>query len=496
MKRLLAVLLAVCFAVSACDFDVYDLPLPGGADTGSDPLTIHVEFGDVLDLVPESAVKVNDVSVGKVKAVKLVDGHADVTVEVRRDTRLPADTTAQIRQTSLLGEKFVDLVAPTAASGSSASGGTTATTGTPGTTGMLRDGDTIPLARTGRNPEIEEVLGALSLVLNGGGVAQLKTISVELNKALAGHEDAARSVLTQVETLMRNLDDNRSSIVRALEATDRLSKAVRRQEGTIDATLEELPSALRSIDAQRQDLVKMLQALSELGDVGVRVIKASKDNTISVVRNLEPTLTQLANAGDDLVDALDTAPTYPFVDEVVGRDPQVARNLHMGDYVNLSIDLQLDVGGPIDAALSGSLLPSAVNPTKTVSDVLACLGSLKADSKACKDVVSTVSGLLNITNECRKPGNRDAAICKVLNLVPGLPVPGLGGATQPPGSATNPLTDLLGSLGLSRAAPGAPLTTKRAPVSYRELTGVYDPALVMLLVPGLDTATPSAGGGR
>ena len=35
--------------------------------------------------------------------------------------------------------------------------------------------------------------------------------------------------------------------------------------------------------------------------------------------------------------------TYPFVDEVVGRDPQVARNLHMGDYTNLSITLDLDL---------------------------------------------------------------------------------------------------------------------------------------------------------
>ena len=42
--------------------------------------------------------------------------------------------------------------------------------------------------------------------------------------------------------------------------------------------------------------------------------------------------------------------TYPFVDEVVGRDPQVARNLHMGDYTNLSItlDVDLDTGHAAD----------------------------------------------------------------------------------------------------------------------------------------------------
>src|SRR3954462_11133360 len=89
----------------------------------------------------------------------------------------------------------------------------------------------------------------------------------------------------------------------------------------------------------------MLQALSRLGDVGVRVIGASRDATIHVVQNLQPTPPQLANAGDSLVKSRGTALTYPVGDEAVGRDPQVARNLHMGDYVTLSIDLQATCPG-------------------------------------------------------------------------------------------------------------------------------------------------------
>ena len=43
--------------------------------------------------------------------------------------------------------------------------------------------------------------------------------------------------------------------------------------------------------------------------------------------------------------------TYPFVDEAIGRDPQVARNLHMGDYTNLSVNLDIDLADlnlPVD----------------------------------------------------------------------------------------------------------------------------------------------------
>ena len=68
------------------------------SSSGKDPLTLHIQFADVLDLVPQSAVKVNDVSVGKVTDVKLVDGVADVTLKVRRDTDLPQNAVASIGQ--------------------------------------------------------------------------------------------------------------------------------------------------------------------------------------------------------------------------------------------------------------------------------------------------------------------------------------------------------------------------------------------------------------
>ena len=58
-------LVAGALVLSGCS--VYDVPLPGGADVGKNPITVTVMFRDVLDLVPQSTVKVDDVTVGKVK---------------------------------------------------------------------------------------------------------------------------------------------------------------------------------------------------------------------------------------------------------------------------------------------------------------------------------------------------------------------------------------------------------------------------------------------
>ncbi|MCW2826452.1 MAG: hypothetical protein JWQ67_68, partial [Marmoricola sp.] len=321
---LLSALVSALLVLSGCS--VYDAPLPGGPSTGHNPMTIKVMFRDVLDLVPQSTVKVNDVTVGKVKKVELKGYLAQVTVEVPGDIDLPDNARAQIRQTSLLGEKFVQLEPPSQ----------------PGT-GKLSNGDTIGLDRTGRNPEVEEVFGALSLLLNGGGVGQLKTIVSELNNTFDGRESEVRSVLDQIRSFMGQLDRNKESIVAALENTNRLASELKKQDTTIKSALDNVPATLQSVNRQRDDLVKLLQALNRLSGVGVRVIQASKESTINSLRSLAPVLDGFAKAGENMPKSFQVFLTYPFVDEAIGRDPQVARNLHMGDFTNLSVNLDVDV---------------------------------------------------------------------------------------------------------------------------------------------------------
>ncbi|KRF01427.1 hypothetical protein ASG88_08110 [Nocardioides sp. Soil777] len=466
MKRVKAVvlLLMTALTMSACDFDVYKLPLPGGPDVGSDPMTVRVHFVDVLDLVPKSTVKVNDVTVGQVTDVSLDGYSAVVELEMRGDVELPDNAVAEIRQTSLLGEKFVSLAAPTEAPSDN----------------RLQSGDEIPLERTGRNPEVEEVLGALSLLLNGGGVAQLKTITQELNLALEGREGTARSVLRQVRDFMQQLDDNKGDIVDAIEKLNRLALSIREEQPTIDAALEELPSALDSIDRQREDLVAMLESLEDLSSVGVRVIRASKDATIDSLEALDPVLTQLAASGDDFTKAFHVFLTYPFVDEVVGRDPQVARNLHMGDYTNLSVTLDIDLSqGTTGLPTLPTNLPTQVDPTVIVNNVLDCLASGDLASAACQKVLATPTDLLKLQQECREERNKDKDVCREVNQVPNLPLP--TETTSVPGVPV-PLPSLPTVPGLGRA--GTQERTVRGP-TYGELMDSFDPALVSLLVPGM-----------
>ena len=192
---------AAALVLSGCS--VYDAPLPGGADTGDNPITVTVMFRDVLDLVPQSTVKVNDVTVGKVN-----EGRAQGLRRRGHRSRCPATSSCRTTPAPRSGRPAC-----------SARSSSAQRARDDRARGKLANGDVIALDRTGRNPEVEEVLGALSLLLNGGGVGQLKTIFSELNNALEGREPEVRSVLTQLRVFMGQLDENKAPSSPPIENT-------------------------------------------------------------------------------------------------------------------------------------------------------------------------------------------------------------------------------------------------------------------------------------
>ncbi|MFF4242636.1 MCE family protein [Actinomadura geliboluensis] len=312
VPKLVAALTAGAVLAAGCSVRLEDVPLPGGADVGDHPYTVKVQFEDVLNLVPQAAVRVNDVPVGRVKKVSLPKGawQAEVTLIINGDVHLPSNAVANLEQSSLLGEKYVKLAAPTTAPSPQ----------------RLTDGAVIPASRTTRNADTEEVFGALSLLLSGGGLPQIRTINRELNQALNGREDKVRSALENLNTFTSTLNRNRQSIVNALDGLNRLSSTVASRNGQVSTVLTDLSPGLKVLEEQRGRLVEMLRRLEKLSDVAVKTINASKDDTAANLRALSVILRKLADSGRDLPKSLEILLTYPFTDE--------ALKAIKGDYLN------------------------------------------------------------------------------------------------------------------------------------------------------------------
>lgn len=350
-----ALALATAYSVTVVRWEAPDLnltgieqfPLPGGADLGDHPYEITAEFDDVLSLVPQSAVKVNDVAVGRVTRIALdpADWSATVTMRVNGDVTLPADAYAHLEQSSLLGEKYVQLSAPAKGHG------------------RLADGDRIPMSRTNRNPEVEEVFGALSMLLNGGGIQQIRTITTELGTALRGNETEVRSLLKRLNTLVTTLDGNKSDITAALDGVNRLAATLAGRERDVGTVLTRLSPGLKVLERQRASLLTMLSALDTLSGVAVDTVNRSKADLIADLKALGPTLQALADSGKALPDSLQVLLTYPFTDEVL-------RGVK-GDYLNVYLDVTAAPGTriipaltpPDDTAKPGPAAPLPLPPT-------------------------------------------------------------------------------------------------------------------------------------
>jgi phospholipid/cholesterol/gamma-HCH transport system substrate-binding protein len=389
--------------LTACN-GIQDVSLPGGNATGGHVYHVKVEFRDVLDLVPQAAVRVDDVPVGDVEKVQLDGFHAVVTVRVKDSVKLPKNAHAELRSTSLLGEKFVALEQPPAGIKP---------------VGRLSNNDVIPLAATGRNPEFEEVFTALSALLNGGGVAQIQTISVELSNALAGRESQVRDVLTQLTTLVGSLDDSKAQIVKALDSVDRLAKRLAAQKGTIAQALDDIPSALAVLADQRHDLTRVLTSLSKLGGIGTSVIRATRENTVASLRSLQPVLDNLVSAKANIVNSLELLLNFPF--------PASSTNAIHGDYAGLYATVDLNLTDVI-AGLTGPTAPTTQCPA----------GSTPVPLAGCLPVATGGTSPLPSLPTLPLP-----------KAVPSLPLPGSAGGGSSgsgQGGASGPSGGLLGTI--------------------------------------------------
>ncbi|MET3862476.1 phospholipid/cholesterol/gamma-HCH transport system substrate-binding protein [Dietzia sp. 2505] len=311
---------AVLLAGAGCTWEgLNSLPLPGAQGNGEGAYEVTIEMPNVTTITRNSPVRVNDVNVGSITGMRVEDYTAIVTVSLNEDVRLPANAHAKIGQTSLLGSQHLEIFPPP--------------DGEP--EGSLSDGDVIPLARAGVYPTTEQTLSALSVVLTNGGLAQFETISRELNTALDGRQFEAKEVISQLETTVSGLDQQRADIIAAMDGLDRLSRQINEQNDTLAKALGQMPEALSLVNAQKQELTTALVSLGDFGNKANQLIDAGGgSNLVANLQDITPVLEGLANSGRNLTRVMQILITFPF--------PQAGiDNFLRGDYANLYIDADM-----------------------------------------------------------------------------------------------------------------------------------------------------------
>jgi phospholipid/cholesterol/gamma-HCH transport system substrate-binding protein len=261
---------------------------------------------------------VNDVTVGTVTKIQRQDWHALITMRINGDVDLPANATAKMGQTSLLGTVHVELAPPSDAPPQ----------------GRLHNGSLIPLSNAGAYPTTEQTLSVASVFLNGGGLGQVQEITKAFSTAFAGREDDLRNLIQRLDEFIGHVDEQKNDIIAANESVNSLAGQFAAQQPVLDNALHKIPDALAVLKNQRDNLA---EAFDRLGKFSALAADSANQTNEALVREFEdigPVLDSLANAGPALTRSLSVLPTFPWPKENITK-------FFRGDATNITMIIDL-----------------------------------------------------------------------------------------------------------------------------------------------------------
>jgi phospholipid/cholesterol/gamma-HCH transport system substrate-binding protein len=245
-------------------------------------------FHDVGDLVNGATVQLNDVEIGSVTDIGLVMQNGEMLARVGMDlensARVPAtNLSALIRQTSLLGEQFVDLVPR-------ASGGPF----------VDASGMTIPLDRTDRRVSVETFLGDLSSFIGGGGLEDLNRFTHAQALILENRGERFGQVIGDLEKFTGVLAQRRFDVENAIDDLAGASSTLVHNKDTLDSFLDSLDEANQLLAGQGNRLRGLFVALQRFGRVNSRFLAQHEGAIDRQFRALRPIFSGLASAQGEL----------------------------------------------------------------------------------------------------------------------------------------------------------------------------------------------------
>jgi phospholipid/cholesterol/gamma-HCH transport system substrate-binding protein len=312
--------------LAGCQFGgLNSLALPGTAGHGRGAYSITVDLADVATLPQNSPVMIDDVSVGSVSGIQAMqrpDGsfYAAVKLALDRKVVLPANSTARVAQTSLLGSQHVELAAPT----------------NQPPVGRLSDGSTIQESHTSRYPTTEEVLSALGVVVNKGNLGALQEVTDETYKAVAGRGSQFTNLVPRLAELTAGLNKQVNDIIAALDGLDRFSTILANNKDSLGRALDSLPDALLVLNKNRDNIIQAFAALKKVATVASHVLAETKVDFAEDLKSLYSATKALADNRKNFVTSLQLLLTFPFPNFGI---KQAVR----GDYLNVFTTFDLTV---------------------------------------------------------------------------------------------------------------------------------------------------------
>lgn len=240
----------------------------------------EARFVDASGLVARNDVRINDVIVGRVTGVSLDGLEAIVSFETDTDVVLPEETAAEIRQTSLLGEYFVELQ--------------------PAGAGAIEPGGSIPASRTGRGTELESVValgGELTAQLN---VDNINRLVGSFDEATGGDPQRLGRFLDSSAAAIGALDDLSPRFTAAIDSIDTLAAELAPSTDSLVDSIDRFADGAEALQASNDQIPTLVTSLNQLTGELESLLQRNSDRLVSASAQFRPLLDEVVANLDDL----------------------------------------------------------------------------------------------------------------------------------------------------------------------------------------------------
>ncbi|MBO1333121.1 MCE family protein [Streptomyces sp. VRA16 Mangrove soil] len=267
---------------------------------------VVVETGNVGNEMHIGAeVKLRGVVLGEVRRIDATGTGARLTLALEpgalRD--IPDDVSAQMLPTTLFGERYVALVAPSDPS-----------------TRMLAAGATIPQDRSANAVELQQVLDDVLPMLTAVQPQKLSATLSAVSQALEGRGSQLGDTLTQLDAHLRKFNPNLPTLNEDLKQLVTVSHTYAdAAPGIIDA-LRDLTTTSGTIAEKQSDLAAAYGDTTRAAEDLDAFLRANQDNIIRLSATSRPTLELLAKYAPSFPCTLRTLTEFvPRMDKALGK---------------------------------------------------------------------------------------------------------------------------------------------------------------------------------
>jgi len=245
---------------------------------------------DASELVRNNSVRLKDVQVGKVTSIKVDGLHAKVGFTVAKDVHLPAQTNAVLRQTSMLGEMFLDLE--------------------PQGDGQLKDGSTIPLSRTRRAAQLEQVVQLGGQLVNQVTADNFNRMITTFDDAWGGRPERLEHLFDAMSGASNALDANRDALAQTIDKVEQVAASLSPNTGELANSVNNFAAGLRALDAHRDQLGNFTTSLKHLSDQASDLLVNHEAKLAASGKQAKDVLDQIVANLDDFQKGLDALPDF------------------------------------------------------------------------------------------------------------------------------------------------------------------------------------------